>query len=187
VPAPAYVPYCLALRALARRRLERRGDAAGVPVYALAEGGVHDAIGIGWGRAGFVLASRAALADEAWPGLSAHLSSHVARGDGQWASLLITASALLAVVQPLLLVAGLLALAGFARDAERRADAAAADAVRDDARATQAFARYAGSDGARARGAAFRGTIAVLRMLGLASHPSPARRRADFLAAASGR
>jgi hypothetical protein len=82
-------------------------------------------------------------------------------------------------------VACLLALAWVARDAERRADAAAAQAVRHDARAIEAFARYAALDGTRERGLALRVAMAILRTLRLASHREPAQRCADFRSAAA--
>ncbi|APV50712.1 hypothetical protein BWI17_14070 [Betaproteobacteria bacterium GR16-43] len=185
VPAPLYLPYCLALLALARRRLDRRGEVEGVPVYELAGGGAHDAIGIGLGNGGLILASRAAMADAAWPGLRAHLASHVRRRDGLRVSFVITTSVLLAAWQPWVLVPGALWLAWTARDAERHADLAAARAVRHDGDALAAFARYAAIDGARGRSLPFRWTLEGLRALRLSSHPRPELRRENFLRMAS--
>ena len=188
VPAPLYPLYCFALRARARSAFELAGEEAGVPTYALPGGGLHDAIGIGWASFGLVLASRAALRDPAWPGMRAHLESHVRCADGWRASAIITTTAIGAVWQPVMFgVAGFLALALCLRAAERRADRAAANALEGNADAVEAFARYTAADGAAARGAAFHAALSLLRRLGLASHPSPKRRREKFLAMASHR
>jgi hypothetical protein len=187
VPAPLYPLYCLALRAWARRGLELAGEEAGVPIHVLPGGGIHDAIGIGWASFGLVLASRAALCDSAWPGMRAHLVSHVRCADGWCASAIITTTAIGALWQSVAVgVAGLLALALCLRVAERRADRAAADALQGNADTVAAFARYTAEDGGAVRGAAFQEALSLLRRLGLASHPRPERRRANFLMAARG-
>jgi hypothetical protein len=161
----------------------RSGDAAGYPLFVRERGGRYDAVGIGVGRWGVILASRAARDDPAWPLLSAHLASHARRGDAAWfaAGVITTVAATVALAWVAIPSALLLAL--FAQHCERCADAAAARAAIRYPEAAPAFAEYIGADGNALRGAPMRIASAALRFLRLASHPSPARRRARFLAA----